>query len=589
MKLIYSQLKKFLPDLNVKPQQLRDNLTMIGHFANFYEKISDNDFLIDLDIKVNRGDCLGYYGLARDLSVYYQTPLVIPDNHPEFINNNICPIQIKSPDVYRILACKISGLNVGTSPQWLIDLLKTHGINSINNLVDLSNYIMLLYGIPCHTFDATKSQQLIWENNSKYTDFISLDGTQIKLQPDNLIITNDSEVLSLSFVGGQNSSVDELTTETLVEMAIYNRTRVRRDSRSLKTLTEASIRLEKDLDTETIPLAFNHLVQLITDLCGGKISSGLFDHYPNPSKPQPITFNFQKPSLVSGIDISPDFSADCLTKLGCTINQNQIIPPSIRKDISIEADLVEEVIRFYGFQKIPTGQPLIFQNYPDITPKILFLIEQLKDKLVVLGYDEVRSWPLVQKPIGPGSVVKTENLINSEYPYLRQSIIQSLQNQLDQYTRYKLPNPQFFEIGKIFNQIDNKYIEQYSLGIYHYDSSILESDLKKLNLTVKINGNFAEIILDDLEKPSSYIPKDTSNSAIELISQIITLDANVNLDKPQDPLDLIKEYSAKIDPKILWSMQIIDVYNLRYTFRVSYYNCDDKTAKKIHLAAFGLN
>jgi phenylalanyl-tRNA synthetase beta chain len=570
MKLIYSHLKKFLPDLNVKPQQLRDDLTIIGHFANFFEKISDTDFLIDLDIKVNRGDCLGYYGLARDLSVYYQIPLIIPKNDVEFLFDSTCPIQINSADVYRILACKISGLKVNSSPQWLQDFLKYHEINSINNLVDISNYIMLLYGIPCHTFDAVKSQHLIWENNTKYSDFVSLDGTQIKLQPNNLIITNNSEVLSLSFIGGQNSSVDETTNETLVEMAVYNCTRVRRDSRSLKTLTEASTRLEKDLDPETIPLSFNHLVKLITDLCSGKISSSLFDHYPNPIKPPIITFDFQKPTQVAGIEISLDFSRNCLTRLGCTLNQDQIIPPTIRKDISIEADLVEEVIRFYGFQKIPTSQPLTTNNYPDITPKILYLIEKLKDDLVALGYDEVRTWPLVQKPVNPDMVIKTENAINSEYPYLRQSMIQSLQTQLDQYSRYKLPNPKFFEIGKIFSKVNDKYTEKYALGTYD-------------------GQNFVETILDDLPKPETYSPKNITNNAIELTSQIITLDANVNLDKPQKPLDLIKKYSALIDPKILWSMEIIDIYNLRYTFRVSYYNCDDKTAKKTHLTTFGLN
>jgi len=139
--------------------------------------------------------------------------------------------------------------------------------------------------------------------------------------------------------------------------------------------------------------------------------------------------------------------------------------------------------------------------------------------------------------------------------------------------------------GRIF-----RYIEKYALGIYNYDSDALRRDVAYYVSTDKIifDGNFAEIILDDLPKPNKYTPHLSLSSAIELNSQIITLDANLTLDSPRDPLDLLKEYSAKIDPSILWSMEIIDVYQNRYTFRVSYYNCDDKTAKKIHLSAFNL-
>jgi len=265
--------------------------------------------------------------------------------------------------------------------------------------------------------------------------------------------------------------------------------------------------------------------------------------------------------------------------------------------LNLEEDLIEEVIRFYGYNKIPTDQPVDPTPLPDITPPILYLVEKLKDDLVNLGYDEIRSWPLVKNAIDPKTVVKTENSINSDYPYLRQSIIQSLQNQLDQYNRYKAPAPQFFEIGKIFSQKEGKYIEQYALGVSSYDNFKLITDIenifqKKFSIFHSekyLNQIFVEIILDDLPKPDKYIPQIINNTAIELTSQIITLDANVNFDSPQDPLKLITKYSSSIDPKTLWSMEIIDIYQNRYTFRVSYYNCNDKTAKKIHLKTFNLN
>ncbi|MFA4827119.1 MAG: phenylalanine--tRNA ligase beta subunit-related protein [Candidatus Shapirobacteria bacterium] len=602
MKLVLSELKKLLPGLPVEPQQLRDDLTMIGHFTNFYEKI-DDEIIFDLDIKVNRGDCLGYYGLARDLSVLYNLPLVLPNlpqlNFPEYK----LPILVTAKnEVKRIQAVKISNLKNIPSPDWLKKFLEFHQINSINTLVDLTNYIMFLYGLPCHAFDTAKSgDNLLWELNSHYSEFVTLDQTTLKLKPGILMVNNPTTPLSLSFLGGQACAIGLKTTETIIEMAVYDRTRVRLDSRFLKTTTEAGTRLEKDLDSDTIPLAFSHLIKLIIDLCHGQVSSQLFDYYPEAIALPKIKFDPQKPSVYSGIDIPVDFSLNVLQQLGCIIQNELVTPPSIRKDITLEEDLTEEVIRFWGYQKIPTNQPISNTILPDITPKIIYLTEYVKDVLTNLGYDEIRSWPLTQKPVDPNTVITTQNSINSEYPYLRQSLVQSLKVQLDQYDRYKLPAPQFFEIGKIFSQKDGQYLEKYSLGLYHSNSGQLSADIQalseKLNapLSPLSDGNFSEIILDDLKVDiSNSIAPAQNYHSYELTSQIITLDANVNYDSKQNPVDLINHYSSLISPDLLWQIVITDVYHdqktnkYRYTFRVSYYNCDDKTAKSTHLSVFNL-
>ncbi|MDD3998602.1 MAG: phenylalanine--tRNA ligase beta subunit-related protein [Candidatus Shapirobacteria bacterium] len=598
MKIIYSEIKKWLPDLKDDAKSVRDNLTQIGHFVSGFEEI-DSEIVLDLEIRSNRADCLSYYGIARELATFYNLDLQIPEIKSFQFSESSIPITINSPDVYRIQATKISNLKNSPSPSWLIKFLKLHDINSINTLVDLTNYVMLQWGIPCHAFDLKKSSELIWENNQNYSEFTSLDGSKIKLSPKNLLITDSQKVLSLSFIGSENSSIDLNTTDSILEMAIYNPSRVRSDSRSLKTITEASIRLDKELDTQTIPLAFSHLLSLLITHCGAIISSQLLDIYPKVPSKITIEFDPSSPASYAGINIPTDFSLDVLKHLGCSIIKNLkssllISPPSLRKDLNLSEDLIEEVIRFYGYYKIPIDTPVDSQTLPDITPPILYLIENLKDQLLALGYDEIRSWPLVKTPLDKNAIF-TQNSINSDYPVLRQSLIQSLKTQLDQYRRFKLPAPQFFEIGKIYFQKNGQYLEQNALAIYHYDSQKLESDL---NLVAPVKGrypkgrgvdsNFTEIILDDLPKPKKYLPTFSDSKAIELTSQIITLDANLNLDSPRDPLDLIKEYSTKINPKILWSIEIIDVYKNRYTFRVSYYNCDDKTAKKIHLSTFNL-
>jgi phenylalanyl-tRNA synthetase beta chain len=586
MKLIYSHLKKFLPDLNVEPQKLRDDMTMIGHFTNFYEEI-EGEIVFDLDIKVNRGDCLGYYGLARDLSVYYNLPLIIPEIKLNTDPSYSLPIKVTTDNVKRVLAIKISDLKNTESPDWL---------KTFNTIVDLTNYVMFMFGIPNHAFDTQKStDELIWEMNPKYKEFISLDGTKLNINQNILMINNPVKALSLSFWGGEACAIELDSKDIIIEMAIYNPTTVRQNSRQLKSITEAGVRLEKELDPELIPTAFNYLIDLILKNCGGQITSQVFDYYFKKLELPQIKFDYNKPSLTSGIEIPKDFIVDCLTRLGCLINGDLITPPSIRPDITMEADLIEEVVRFFGYQNIPHTEALAPKEVVDITPIEIYLIDELKDKLVDLGYDEVLTWPLVPAPVDPNSVITTQNSINTESIYLRQSLIPALKEQIDQYQRLKLNATQFFEIGKVFFQNNGQFIEKNVLGIYNADSKSLTDHLQQLNLNGEvIDQNFSEIILDDLNKPDNYSPKPKNYQAYELTSQIITLDANVTFDQEQNPVDLIKHYQEIIGDQYLWQLVITDSFQdpktnkFRYTFRASYFNVDDKTAKSLHLKSFGL-
>jgi len=598
MKLIYSHLQKLLPKLNKEPQQLRDDLTMIEHFTNYFEEI-DNEIVFDLDIKVNRVDCLAYYGLAHDLSVYYDTPFKMPSvNLPEIKNKKDLPIKIETDNVTRVMAVKISGLKNTPSPDWLKKFVNLHGTNSVNTLVDLTNYIMYLYAFPPHAFDTKKStDQLIWQMNPSFKEFTSLDGSVLKLNKDILMVNNPNKALSLSFWGGEACAIDLDTDETILEIAVYNPSTVRKNSRSLKVTTEAATRLEKNLDPETLPLAFEHLLSLVLEHCGGQISSNIFDYYPNKKEQAQIKFNFKSPSQIAGIDIPQSFAESCLEKIGCQIKDNLVTPPSIRTDINIPADLTEEVIKFWGYQKIPTDQPLKFKKISDITPKEIYLSEQLKDQLVELGYDEIKSWPLGEEVINPDNVIKTQNSINTEVVYLRQSLIPSLKKQLDQYQRFKLDPEKFFEIGTTFFKEGDKYLEKITLAIYSSNPDQLKKDLDKNRIKeYKISdNNFVEIFLEDLDKPENYQAKVTDNPAYELTSQLIILDANLTLKEKVEASELIKKYSQIIGQEHLWQMTITDIYHdqknnqYRYTFRVSYFNIDDKKAKEIHLKAFGLN
>jgi len=169
MKLIYSHLQKFLPTLDIEPQKLRDDLTMIGHFCNYYEEI-EGEIVFDLDIKINRGDCLGYYGLAQDLSILYNLPLQNLSEVKLPQSNYTLPIKVETDNVTRVMAVKIVHIQKKKSPEWLQKFVRIHGTNSVNTLVDLTNYAMFMFGIPNHAFDTSKStDNLIWQMNPKYT------------------------------------------------------------------------------------------------------------------------------------------------------------------------------------------------------------------------------------------------------------------------------------------------------------------------------------------------------------------------------------------------------------------------------------
>jgi phenylalanyl-tRNA synthetase beta chain len=551
MKIIFSQLKKFLPDLKADAKTVANDLTWIGYFCDGFEIIDDQE-IISLEIRSNRGDCLGYFGLARELSILYDIPLKMCHcEDPSAAGDEAIPLPIKieSKDVKRVKAIKIENITVTDSDIKIRNFLALHEIKSINNIVDFTNYIMLLYGIPCHAFDADKStDNLIWKNVSTNTPFTTLDGTKLTLHPETLTISNLSEPLCLSFIGGQNSGVTTNTKNIILEMAVYNNIRVGIDSRKLKTITEASIRLDKELDTDLLDIAFDHLISLINP----KETSAIFDYYPSPVKSKNIVLNIN-PSDVAGIEIPSDFTQKIISKVDI----------DHRADIESEIDLVEEVIRFYGYQKIPLSEPINSDILSDITPQILKNIETLKSQLIEKGFSEIRTKPLTN--IKYENSIATQNSINSEVPYLRTNLINGLKEQVDIYNRFKIPLTPIFEIGKIFYLENGKYIEKYSLCTF--------------------DGEFKETIIDDSKIEYQKIP-DTFFNAYEISSQIICLDANLVSDKSEE--ELIEFYKKAIGD-ILWNISTIDHYQNKYTFRVWYFNCDDKSAKSIHLKTFNLN
>lgn len=656
MKILYSQIKELIPDLKATPKEAADALTLIGFMKDGFANVqyqNKKDYLISLEVRQNRVDCLSIIGLVKEVAAYYSLEVKLPKIFPlpVFKSENSLDIKAKANDyVKRILAVKIRGLKNKESPEWLKEFLSFYGINYVNLLVDLSNYVMFLTGYPSHLLDMDKiNGRLFWSLNNDFDEITTLDGSNIKLKKDELIIRDNKNILALAgIIGGRVAEIDENTKSIIAEIAVYEPSVVRKNSRNLKIITEASNRLEKDLDTNGSEFAIKLLISTIIENCGGSIDSKLFDFYPQKYIPTEIEFNPKLPSLYAGIDIPEEKSLEILKNLDFEIkslgDKLVVTPPIGRMDVSVTEDLIEEVIRIFGYEKIPSDEIPKLEVVENITPKNIYLTEKIRDILFVLGFDEILSWPLTKKGDNlkvnylDWDIVSTQNSVNEDYPDLRQSIAVGLINQLQEYFKKNIEHIKIFEIGKIFGKKGNNYEEHEALGFLIHTSSknrelpILKETVENLLRLIgftdisytkskikpqianpysywdivieskpvgilyklkpqKLNQNtyFAEFNLTKLTK---LLEKIHNNPIVELTQKLVVLDANVELKKDESINDFLTDVKKKIKNENIWSVTIIDKFPLKeknkYTIRVSYKELSDQEAKKIHLEVFNL-
>ncbi len=650
MKVLYSQLKKYLPTLEASAREVADAFTMIGYMIDKFHEVEymgQKDYFLDLEVRQNRPDLLGVIGLAKELSAYWNLRYVTFDYKINDSNiNYTLPIEIQATDsVKRVKALKISDVQVGESPKWLVDYLNLYGINSINNLVDITNYVMLETAFPSHAFDVTLSggDKLIWEKSSIYKSIVTLAGEELELDSNTLLISNGSEPLSLSMIGGKRPAISTNTKEVIVEIGVYDPGLVRRNSRRMKVFTEAGTRLEKHLDPAGIDFAMDMLVNLILQICGGRVSSKIYDNYIKVHSKEDIVVNLDKISQIAGIEIQHKESRNFLTRLGFEIiefseSKIKVIRPDNRLDIEQEEDVIEEVIRLKGFFNIPTNH-LVTEVSKDVTPSHIKLIDRVITILVENGYDEIRSWVLVEAEKNKNAnfhdyeEVRVTNSINEEVPIVRQTLAVNLFNQLDAYNKIGVEDIRIFETGKVFGKTTSGYLESNSLGMLINSNKIddLRMDLEKLLRSIGLENIFYQNIQTD--KPRTAHPKSTwkvmigdqeigimyvankeliSNSVVceinlDLINQIlntnnrysaakevdrkiVTLDANLLLSNDQD---IAKEISKRTENIMinLWNWELVDTYvessdKTKYTLRMFYVGLSDVEAKNLHEKLF---
>jgi phenylalanyl-tRNA synthetase beta chain len=433
------------------------------------------DTVLDIDVTANRPDCLSVVGIAHEVAALTGQKMHPPEiSYPETdspVDGQIT-IKIEDPDLCpRYCASLVTGVKIAESPAWLQERLIAAGQRPINNVVDVTNYVMLEYGQPLHSFDyaTLRKKQIIVRRAGEGEDFFTLDETERKLSHEMLTIADGEGTVAIAGVmGGLNSEVTENTTAILLEAASFKAASIHYTSRTLGLTSEASMRFERGISAGmTIP-ALRHATQLIAELGGGKIARGIVDAYPGKKESLPIVLTAAKTGRVLGLKVDRETIINTLTSLGfdCKGEGQKITvtAPYWRSDIRLDVDLIEEVARIIGYDRIPAT--LLADPIPPQNPApVLDLKQKIRRCLTGYGFQEITTYSLTSldrlsnltpsprppEPL-PLRIVKP---LTADQEYLRPGLRANLLSVLAANRRHEDSGIRLFELGKIYVPREN--------------------------------------------------------------------------------------------------------------------------------------
>ena len=383
--------------------ELVDRLTMSGLNHEGTEPVGD-DQAIDLEVTSNRADCLGHIGVAREVSVLLDIPLSVPDPQPvtgtEAIDK-LCNVEINSDKCFRYTARLVKGVKIGPSPDWMVNRLAALGIESINNVVDITNYVMFECGQPLHAYDFAKLDggKIIVRNANEKEEFLAIDHKTYPLDPAMCMIADAKNAVAIGGVmGGADSEISDATTDVLVEAAYFDQLSVRKTARQLNLHSPSAFRFERDVDSAQLDWASRRCCELILELAGGTLCEGMLDVGQPPAKLPDVTLRFAQLKRVLGIEIPADVATEILSNLGLSIISSDkesvtATAPSWRKDLTREVDLVEEVGRIYGFDKVPDDA--LVPMAASMRPKTDRVVDKIRNVMTSAGFDEAMTATMV--------------------------------------------------------------------------------------------------------------------------------------------------------------------------------------------------
>jgi len=474
---------------------LRDDAKVGQPFAEYLGR-SGSDVVYDLEVTPNRPDLNSLIGIAREIaaltgnplrvpetsSVGQRCPAASPDAQQRVPTSDLVAVRIEDTELCpRYTARVIKGVKIGPSPDWLRGTLEKIGIRSINNVVDVTNYVMLETGQPLHAFDyhliakgTDGKPAIVIRRATAGEKFKTLDNQERTLTNDMLLIADEQKGIALAGVmGGANTEINDQTVDVLLESAYFAPVNIRRTSKLLGLRSESSYRFERGADVGICDWASQRAVQLILESAGGELAVGVVDVYPNPAKPKQLALHFAKSKDLLGIGISHAEQISYLTKLGldiveqvpgeCTFNL-----PTWRVDLKRQVDLIEEVGRLYGVDKIPSTPPRGALGTNAFDP-VYDQIGEARRILAGLGLNEAQGQTLISKAevrtTSEAEIVALANPLSSDMDVLRPSLLPGLIHSLRHNVSRKNYDVALFEIGRVFTNVNGQTKENRNLAI----------------------------------------------------------------------------------------------------------------------------
>ncbi len=467
MKVSYQWLQAYvnLDGLKGGVSALAEALTGVGLAVEEIQEL-ENDFIIDLEVTTNRPDCLNHLGIAREIAAQFRLQLKSPDFSPPqngadestslaadvtIENFQLCP---------RYAARVLSDFTIGESPDWLKERLEAVGQRPINNIVDITNFVLLEMGHPLHAFDydKLKEHRIIVRTAEAGERLTTLDGFERELDSSMLVIGDASRPVAIAgIMGGEESEISQDTRTILLESAYFDPASVRKTAKNLSLGTEASFRFERGADPEIPVKALNRTCRLIQEIAGGVMAGPVIDEYPNPPARNSVQLRSQRIAQVLGVEIDPEFVTDTLARLefvASKTEKNIWQVPSFRVDVGLEEDLVEEVGRHYGYDRIESTYP----NAPGVGS---FLATDGHDRVLTralegFGFLEAFNYvftnPSREALFGNSALSQAaiSNPLSEEDSHLSVSLVPGLVEALRRNLNHGNKNVRLFELGKVF-------------------------------------------------------------------------------------------------------------------------------------------
>lgn len=512
-----------------------DETYKIGDDFSKYFELS-NDEVYEIGLTPNRTDAMSHYGVARDLNAFLVSnqmksefekavskPLTIEgttDFQLEVEDSELCP---------RYIGAVIENVKVSESPNWLKNRLKAIGLSPINNIVDITNFILHGFGQPLHAFDADKikGKKVKVGVNKEGTKFTTLDGTERALNGSEIMIKDgeNNPMCIAGVFGGQNSGVSNDTKTIFLESAYFNPIAVRKGAKFHGLNTDASFRFERGVDPNNVRTAITHAISMMEEISGGKLVGPLLEHYPKKIEDHYVILRFSKVEQILGTKIHKEKIKEILKSLDINVlneiqNGLEISVPAYRADVTREIDVIEEILRIYGYNKIDSPQKISF------TPVKLSFDDQdaLENSwartLQSNGFNEVMNNSLTTVK-DETDAVKLLNPLSGDLAFMRTSLMEGLLENADYNIKRKNSDIKFFELGKIYHKIEGKYEERKQLAILVSGRNVAENWLQPKSATdFYYLKSYVKILLDklNLNIEEKSLEDARFSDALELVS-----------------------------------------------------------------------